>query len=50
MLGAAHTVELPFVFGVTGLPELYGEGVLGPVPAPAEAAAMAALSEHVRGV
>ncbi|MEU2562018.1 carboxylesterase family protein [Streptomyces longispororuber] len=50
LLGAAHTVELPFVFGRTGLPELYGEhGLLGPAPAPAGAAALATLSEHVRG-
>ncbi|OXM46794.1 carboxylesterase/lipase family protein [Amycolatopsis alba] len=34
-LGAAHTVELPFVFDVAGEPWLHGEnGLLGPDPAP----------------
>lgn len=39
-LGAAHTVELPFVFGTTGLPALHGpRALLGPRPAPADLAA-----------
>jgi para-nitrobenzyl esterase len=34
-LGAAHTVELPFVFDVAGRPWLHGDtGLLGPGPAP----------------
>ncbi|MEV6831119.1 carboxylesterase family protein [Amycolatopsis sp. NPDC051102] len=34
-LGAAHTVELPFVFDVADEPWLHGEtGLLGPTPAP----------------
>ncbi|UOX92248.1 carboxylesterase family protein [Amycolatopsis sp. FBCC-B4732] len=34
-LGAAHTVELPFVFDLAGEPWLHGEtGLLGPDPAP----------------
>jgi para-nitrobenzyl esterase len=34
-LGAAHTVELPFVFDLAGKPWLHGEtGLLGPDPAP----------------
>jgi para-nitrobenzyl esterase len=39
-LGAAHTVELPFVFDVVGEPWLHGDsGLLGPDPAPADLAA-----------
>lgn len=39
-LGAAHTVELPFVFDVADEPWLHGEtGLLGPGPAPAGLAA-----------
>ncbi|MER6666394.1 carboxylesterase family protein [Amycolatopsis japonica] len=39
-LGAAHTVELPFVFDVAGEPWLHGEaGLLGPDPAPEGVAA-----------
>ncbi|MEU4313959.1 carboxylesterase family protein [Nocardia sp. NPDC024068] len=38
-LGAAHTVELPFVFDIADEPWLHGEtGLLGPVPAPADLA------------
>ncbi|GGS08879.1 carboxylic ester hydrolase [Streptomyces aureoverticillatus] len=58
-LGAAHTVELPFVFGRTDLPALYGaDGVLGPVAPPVAAArltelsalsALSALSDRMRG-
>ncbi|MCV7169248.1 carboxylesterase family protein [Mycobacterium manitobense] len=34
-LGAAHTVELPFVFDIAGSPWLHGEaGLLGPDPVP----------------
>jgi para-nitrobenzyl esterase len=34
-LGAAHTVELPFVFDIAGSPWLHGEtGLLGPGPVP----------------
>ncbi|WP_239590265.1 carboxylesterase/lipase family protein [Streptomyces aureoverticillatus] len=48
-LDAAHTVELPFVFGTTGLPALYGDGgVLGPVRSPAAAAEAAELSARMR--
>ncbi|MFJ3219649.1 carboxylesterase/lipase family protein [Kitasatospora sp. NPDC086801] len=39
-LGAAHTVELPFVFDVADEPWLHGDtGLLGPDPAPAGLAA-----------
>ncbi|MGE0214503.1 carboxylesterase/lipase family protein [Mycolicibacterium sp.] len=39
-LGAAHTVELPFVFDVADAPWLHGRtGLLGPDPAPADLAA-----------
>ncbi|MEV8328203.1 carboxylesterase family protein [Kitasatospora sp. NPDC056731] len=39
-LGAAHTVELPFVFDVADEPWLHGDtGLLGPEPAPAGLAA-----------
>ncbi|VVJ17814.1 Carboxylesterase [Amycolatopsis camponoti] len=39
-LGAAHTVELPFVFDLADEPWLHGEtGLLGPDPAPADLAA-----------
>ncbi|WP_177154605.1 carboxylesterase/lipase family protein [Actinosynnema pretiosum] len=39
-LGAAHTVELPFVFDVADSPWLHGAtGLLGPTPAPAGLAA-----------
>ncbi|MBE1493814.1 para-nitrobenzyl esterase [Amycolatopsis lexingtonensis] len=39
-LGAAHTVELPFVFDVADEPWLHGDtGLLGPGPAPAGLAA-----------
>ncbi|MUN37216.1 carboxylesterase/lipase family protein [Actinomadura litoris] len=39
-LGAAHTVELPFVFGVAEEPWLHGDaGLLGPDPAPGGLAA-----------
>ncbi|GAA1986800.1 carboxylesterase/lipase family protein [Amycolatopsis minnesotensis] len=39
-LGAAHTVELPFVFDIAGEPRLHGDtGLLGPGPAPAGLAA-----------
>lgn len=39
LLGAAHTVELPFVFDTVTLPELGGpRGMLGPTAAPAELA------------
>ncbi|MBB5908777.1 carboxylesterase/lipase family protein [Actinoalloteichus hymeniacidonis] len=38
-LGAAHTVELPFVFDLADKPWLHGEtGLLGPDPAPASLA------------
>lgn len=38
-LGAAHTMELPFVFDVTGLPQLHGsEALLGSQQAPADLA------------
>ncbi|MGK3208931.1 carboxylesterase/lipase family protein [Amycolatopsis sp. MEPSY49] len=38
-LGAAHTVELPFVFDVADEPWLHGEtGLLGPTPAPEDLA------------
>ncbi|EPH44976.1 carboxylesterase family protein [Streptomyces aurantiacus] len=48
-LGAAHTVELPFVFGRTDLPALYGtDGVLGPAAPPAAAARLAELSGRMR--
>jgi para-nitrobenzyl esterase len=34
-LGAAHTLELPFVFDIAGKPWLHGDtGLLGPGPAP----------------
>ncbi|MFD7827698.1 carboxylesterase/lipase family protein [Kitasatospora sp. NPDC059803] len=40
-LGAAHTVELPFVFDVADEPWLHGDtGLLGPDPAPAGLAAL----------
>ncbi|QFZ17807.1 carboxylesterase/lipase family protein [Saccharothrix syringae] len=43
-LGAAHTVELPFVFDLADEPSLHGDtGLLGPDPAPA------GLAEHVHG-
>ncbi|MFH8793373.1 carboxylesterase/lipase family protein [Streptomyces sp. NPDC017941] len=49
LLGAAHTVELPFVFGRTDLPGLYGDaGVLGPYPGPSDLAALAELSSWMR--
>ncbi|KUF14702.1 carboxylesterase/lipase family protein [Streptomyces silvensis] len=49
LLGAAHTVELPFVFGRTDLPELYGDaGLLGPAPEPSAKAALAELSSWTR--
>ncbi|MDX3358443.1 carboxylesterase/lipase family protein [Streptomyces sp. ME02-6978.2a] len=36
-LGATHTMELPFVFDVTALPQLHGaKALLGPVEPPAE--------------
>ncbi|WP_369372594.1 carboxylesterase/lipase family protein [Streptomyces sp. cg36] len=39
-LGAAHTVELPFVFDLADEPWLHGDtGLLGPAPAPAGLAA-----------
>jgi para-nitrobenzyl esterase len=39
-LGAAHTVELPFVFDIADKPWLHGDtGLLGPDPAPADLAA-----------
>lgn len=39
-LGAAHAVELPFVFDVADKPWLHGEsGLLGPSPVPAGPAA-----------
>ncbi|WP_405677023.1 carboxylesterase family protein [Streptomyces sp. NBC_01511] len=39
-LGAAHTVELPFVFDIADRPWLHGDtGLLGPAPAPAGLAA-----------
>ncbi|MGP3946136.1 MULTISPECIES: carboxylesterase/lipase family protein [Streptomyces] len=38
-LGACHTIELPFVFDMTGLPALHGPtALLGTTPAPAELA------------
>ncbi|MBT2523429.1 carboxylesterase/lipase family protein [Arthrobacter sp. ISL-28] len=39
-LGATHAMELPFVFDITGLPQLHGrEALLGPDEPPAELAA-----------
>lgn len=39
-LGAAHTVELPFVFDIADKPWLHGDaGLLGPDPAPTDLAA-----------
>lgn len=39
-LGAAHTVELPFVFDIADEPRLHGDAdLLGPAPAPARPAA-----------
>lgn len=48
-LGAAHTVDLPFVFGATGLPALYGPGgILGPAGPRAAALRRAHLSDRMR--
>lgn len=38
-LGAAHTIELPFVFDIADAPALHGDtGMLGPEPAPGQLA------------